>query len=78
MPKPSFEKNISGTILPIAGRIRGFIPFPRVCLKVNVIAQLGYELAYYDSAVHRFNHYTMRTPPVKFVFNVTQEDLYIV
>ena len=24
--------------------------------KVNVIAGLEYELAYYDSAVHRFNH----------------------
>ena len=26
--------------------------------------RLEYELAYYDSAVHRFNHYTTRTPPV--------------
>ena len=25
---------------------------------MNVIARLEYELAYYDSAVHRFNHYT--------------------
>ena len=24
---------------------------------------MEYELAYYDSAVHRFNHYTTRTPP---------------
>ena len=30
MPKPSFEKNSSVTIQPIAGRIRGLIPFPRV------------------------------------------------
>ena len=30
--------------------------------KVNVIVRLEYELAYQDSAVHRFNHYTMRTP----------------
>ena len=29
---------------------------------MNVIAQLKYELAYYDSAVHRFNHFTTRTP----------------
>ena len=29
---------------------------------MNVIAQLEYELVYYDSAVHRFNHYTTRTP----------------
>ena len=33
-----------------------------ICPKENVIAQLEYELAYYDSAVHRFNHYAMRTP----------------
>ena len=30
---------------------------------MNVIARLEYELAYYDSAVNRFNHYTTRTPP---------------
>ena len=29
---------------------------------MNVIARLEYELVYYDSAVHRFNHYTTRTP----------------
>ena len=32
---------------------------------MNVIAWLEYELAYYDSAVHRFNHYTTRIPPMK-------------
>ena len=38
--------------------------FPKgICLKVNAITRLEYELAYYDSAVHRFNHYTTRTPP---------------
>ena len=31
---------------------------------MNVIARLEYKLAYYDSAVHRFNHYTTRTPPI--------------
>ncbi len=30
---------------------------------MNVIVRLEYELAYYDSAVHRFNHNTTRTPP---------------
>ena len=30
---------------------------------MNVIARLEYELAYYDSAAHRFNHYTTRTLP---------------
>ena len=37
---------------------------------MNVIARLEYELAYYDHAVHRFNHYTTRTPP-KRNFNLT-------
>ena len=38
--------------------------FPKgICPKVNVIARLEYELAYNDSAVHRFNHYTTRTTP---------------
>ena len=37
-----------------------------ICPKVNVIARLEYELAYYDSAVHRFNYYTTRTPPLPF------------
>ena len=37
--------------------------FPKgICPKVNVIARLEYELAYYDSAVPRFNHCTTRTP----------------
>ena len=31
---------------------------------MNVIARLEFEVAYYDSAIHRFNHYTTRrTPP---------------
>ena len=35
--------------------------------KVNIIARPEFELAYYDFAVHRFNHYTSRTtaPPHK-------------
>ena len=42
---------------------KGVHTFPKgICPKVNVIARLEFELAYYDSAVHRFNHYTMRTP----------------
>ena len=41
---------------------KGVHTFPKgICPKVNVIARLEYELAYYDSAVHRFN--TTRTPP---------------
>ena len=38
--------------------------FPNgICLKVNVIASLEFEIAYYDSAGQCFNHYTTRTPP---------------
>ena len=37
--------------------------FPKgICPKVNVIARVGFEHAYYDSAVQRFNHYATRTP----------------
>ena len=43
---------------------KGVHTFPKgICPNVNVIARLEYELAYYDSAVQRFNHYTTRTPP---------------
>ena len=31
-----------------------------ICPKVNIIARLEFELAYYDSADQRFNHYTTR------------------
>ena len=41
---------------------KGVHTFPKgICPKVNIIARLENELAYYDSAVHRFNHYTERT-----------------
>ena len=44
---------------------KGVHTFPKgICPKVNVIVQLVYELVYYDSAVHRFNHYTTWTPPI--------------
>ena len=43
---------------------KGVHTFPKgICPKVNIIARLENELAYYDSAVHRFNHYTTRLPP---------------
>ena len=34
-----------------------------ICPKVNVIVRLEFELAYYDSVVLHFNHYTTRTTP---------------
>ena len=50
--------------------------FPKgICPKVNVIARLEYELAYYDSAVYRFNHYTTRIPPAELVEYAA--DIYI-
>ena len=56
MPNLSFLKNSSGTILLIAGYCKG------ICLKVNVIARLEFKLAYYDSAVQRFNYTPRRHP----------------
>ncbi len=36
---------------------KGLHTFPKgICPKVIVIVRLEYELAYYDSAFHRFNH----------------------
>ena len=41
---------------------KGVHIFPKgIWPKVNVIARLEYEPTDYDSAVHRFNHYTTRT-----------------
>ena len=34
-----------------------------ICPKVNVMARLEFELAYYDSVIYRFNHYPTRTLP---------------
>ena len=46
---------------------KGVHTFPKgICPKLNVIARLENELAYYDFAVHRFNHYTTRTPTLNF------------
>ena len=43
----------------------GVHTFPKgICPKVNVIARQEFELACFDFADHRFNHYTTRTPPI--------------
>ena len=39
-----------------------------ICQIVNKIERLNFELAYYNSAVHRFNHYTTRTPQQRVIF----------
>ena len=37
--------------------------FPKgICPKVNVRAQVEFELAYYDFSVQRCNHYTTKPP----------------
>ena len=41
---------------------------------MNVIVWLEYELAYYDSAVRRFNNYPTRAPP-KYVFRKINTEL---
>ena len=42
---------------------KGVHTFPHgIRPKVNVIARLEFDLAYYDSAVHCFNYYITRTP----------------
>ena len=58
------KKNSSGAILTHSWEDKGVHAFPMgIFPKVNVIVRLEFELAYYDSAVHRFKHCTTRTPP---------------
>ena len=44
---------------------------------MNVITRLEYELAYYDSAVHRLNNYTTRTPPFGFELKKFSSNVFI-
>ena len=56
---------------------KGVQTFPKsICPKLNVIARLEYELTYYDSAVHRFNHYTTRTPKHSYLIQITCTQQY--
>ena len=44
--------------------------FPKgICPKVDVLARLEFELAFYDSAVLRINHNTTGTPPDMWLVN---------
>ena len=55
----------------LLGEDKGVHTFPNsICVKVNKIAELEFELAYYDSVVQRFNHYTTNIPPPKDSFNL--------
>ena len=58
MQKPSFQKNSSDTIQPIAVvGVKWFIPFSRIFSpKVNIITWLEYELTYFKAAVQHINH----------------------
>ena len=61
MPKPF---SLKWYYLTHSWEDKGVHTFPKgICPKGNVIARLEYELAYYDFAVNRFNHYTTRTFP---------------
>ena len=63
LQKAILQKEQSWYYLTHSWEDKGFHTFPKgICPKVKVIAPLEYELAYNDSAVHRFNHYTTRTP----------------
>ena len=58
-----------------------FLQFPEgICLKVNVIARLEFELAYYDSAVQHFKRYTTGTFPVlsRLISVMKQTNYYII
>ena len=50
MLKPSFS--------PIVGGNKGVHAFPKgISLKVNLIARLEFELAYFEAAVQLFSHH---------------------
>ena len=54
MPK-LFSRRTVVVLLNHSWEEKGVHTFPKgICPKVNVIARLEYELAYYDSAAHRF------------------------
>ena len=60
MQNPFSQKNSSRYYLTHSWEDKGVHTFPKsICPKVNIIARLEDELAYYDSAVHRFKHYNL-------------------
>ena len=64
MPKPSWAKNSSDTIYPIADEDKEVHTFPHgICPKVNVIARLGFELTDFAVRVHQFSYFTSVTTP---------------
>ena len=62
IPKLFLKKKSRDTIYPIAGGNKGVHTFPKaICSKVNVIAQLVFELANFEAAVKHFSHYALGT-----------------
>ena len=59
--KPPFQKERYWYYLTHRWKDKRVYIFPQsIYSKVNVIVRLEFELAYYDSIVYRFNHYTTR------------------
>ena len=59
MPKQFFEKNRKLYYLTHSWEDKGVHTFPTgIWPKMDFIARLEFELAFYDFAVHRFHHYT--------------------
>ena len=59
MPKPSFQKNSSCTIQPLAKGDKDVHAFLKsISLKVNVIVWLEFELVYYNVAVQHVSHWS--------------------
>ena len=69
-------EDIRKTILIIAGD-KGVYAFPKsINPKVNVIAWLEFELAYYDVTVQHFNHYTTGNPlDITIIITVGVDDI---
>ena len=62
MPKLSLQKNSNDTVQPIIGEIKRVYSFPNgISPKLDIIAQIELELAYFKAAVQYFNHNTMDT-----------------
>ena len=63
IPSPSLYKN-SDTIWRKVGRISGIMPFQMVfSLKLNIIARLEFELAYFETSIQHFSNNTTGPRP---------------
>ena len=80
MPKPSLPEEQSWCYLTHSWEDKRVYTIHKgICLKVNVIELLEFELVYYNSTVQRFNHYTHTTRTLLLVLelNLTEMlDLY--